>query len=108
MQILLFVSLAVAILTVVFALQNNAPASLGFLSWTFESSQAVVILVAVAAGALVSFLAALPGMIRLKWHLRAARQRVAQLEALVAKAGVPAHGGGNRERGPGPEIGAGP
>jgi uncharacterized integral membrane protein len=108
MQILLFVSLAVAILTVVFALQNNAPTSLGFLSWTFESSLAVVILVAVAAGALVSFLAALPGMVRLKWHLRSARQRIAQLEAAIAKAGVPARGGGAREHGPGPEVGAGP
>ena len=105
MQILLFVSLAVAIVTVVFALQNNAPTTLSFLTWTFEGSLAVAILGAVAAGALASFFAALPGLLRLKWHLRSARARVAQLEAALARAGVPEQ---PVERGPGPEAGSGP
>lgn len=107
MQILLFVSLGVAILTVIFALQNNAPTTLGFFTWTFEGSLAVVILVAVVAGAFASFLAALPGMLRLKWHLRSARSRIAQLESALAKAGLPAHPPAP-ERGPGPEAGGGP
>ena len=89
MQALLIISLAMAILAVVFALQNNAPIALNFLTRSFQSSLAVVILVAVAAGVLASYLAALPGMIKLKWHLRSARHRVAELENAAARAAVP-------------------
>jgi len=107
MQALLFVSLAVSILAVVFALQNNAPTALSFLSWKFESSLAVVILVAVAVGALVSLFAALPGKIRLKWQLRSARNRIAELEAAAARGGAPARST-TSERGADPEFGSGP
>ena len=60
----------------------------------------MVILVSIVAGALASFLAALPGVIRLKWQLRAARRRIADLEAAAARAATPVPA-------PGPDVGAG-
>lgn len=107
MQAALFLSLAVAVLAVVFALQNNGPTALKFLTWTFQGSLAVVILVSVVAGALASFLAALPGMIKLKWQLRSSRQRVAELEATVARAATPERAAG-KEGGKVPQAGFGP
>ena len=85
MQAFVIVSLVVAILAVIFALQNNTPTTLQFLSWKFEGSLALVILLAVAAGALVSFFAALPSLLRLKWHLRSHKRRLAELEAAAEK-----------------------
>lgn len=107
MQAWLFISLVMAILAVGFALQNNSPTVLSFFSWTFQSSLAAVILISVAAGALASFLAAVPGTIKLKWHLRAARRRIAELEAAAARAATPG-GGAGREREHVSEVGLGP
>lgn len=85
MQAFMLVSLLVAILAVAFALQNNAPATLNFLSWKFEGSLALVILCAVAAGALMSFFASLPSLLRLKWDLRNHRKRLAERESVPQK-----------------------
>jgi len=103
----LFAALAVAALATAFALQNNSPVALSFIVWTFQSSLAVVIMVTVVAGAIASFLASLPGMVRLKLHLRTAQHRVAELEAAVAKTAVPAPtaGGGHA---PGTKAGDAP
>ena len=107
MQVALFAALAVAVLAVVFALQNNAPVALSFLAWSFQSSLAVVIMIMVVGGALASFLASLPGMVRLKLQLRAAHRRAAELETALAKAAVsaPAPSG---EQEPGAPAGSGP
>lgn len=84
MQALVFLALGVAILTVVFAFQNNAPTSIQLFAWKFEGSLALVILVAVLAGALTSFLASLPSILRLKWQLRACRKTLAERERAAA------------------------
>ena len=46
MQIFLLISLVIAILAIVFALQNAVPVTLAFLVWKIDSSLAVVLLVA--------------------------------------------------------------
>jgi putative membrane protein len=79
------ISLFVAIFAVIFALQNTAPATIRFFTWRSESSLALVLLLAVAAGALMSFFAALPTLLRLKWHLRTHKRRLAALEAAGEK-----------------------
>lgn len=48
---------------IVFALQNNEIVALSFLSWQFESSIALLVLVSVAVGMLIGLLAALPSAI---------------------------------------------
>jgi hypothetical protein len=45
MQLQLIVAIIVAILAVVFALQNAVPITVSFLTWRFESSLALVLLI---------------------------------------------------------------
>ena len=51
MQVLILITLLAAVLVAVFALQNAYPVTINFLSWQFEASLALVILVSVLAGA---------------------------------------------------------
>ena len=87
MQVFVLASLVIAILAVIFALQNNAPTTVSFLAWKFHGSLALTILLATAAGSLISFFASLPTLLRMKWHLRAHRRRLAEMEA--ARTGQP-------------------
>lgn len=47
-----------------FALQNTAVVALSFLGWQFESSLALLILIAFATGVIVSLLVSIPSAIR--------------------------------------------
>jgi uncharacterized integral membrane protein len=69
-QVALILSLTLAILVAVFAIQNAGPVTLRFGIWSVETSLVVVILVAVAAGAAVASLLGLPGWIRDRHRLK--------------------------------------
>ncbi len=69
-QVGLILSLVLATLVAVFAIQNAGPVTLRFGIWSVETSLVVVILVAVAAGAAVASLLGLPGWIRDRSRLR--------------------------------------
>lgn len=60
--------------TLVFALQNTAIVTLSFLGWQFESSLALVIIIAAAAGVLMGILSALPSIIGSSFHIRALKK----------------------------------
>ena len=81
MQVFLFVALVVALVAVMFALQNVVPVSVAFMTWTFEGSLALVLFVALLAGALVSVLASVPAFVKGKWAAASLRRRIAALEA---------------------------
>lgn len=85
MQIFLFFALIIAILAILFAVQNNAPVEVTFAVWNFEGSLALVLLVAMAAGAVISFFASLPTNIKVRWTLRNQTKKMAQLEADLAE-----------------------
>lgn len=80
MQIFLFFALLIAGLGVVFALQNTTAVTVNFLVWTYHGSLALVLLIALSAGALISLLASLPALIHDKWAIRAHRKRQGELE----------------------------
>ena len=80
MQILFILGIVFAIAAVTFALQNNAAATVAFGPWHFDSSLAVVLLVAMAIGALVTGLVSTPRMIRAQWEGARLRRQVAKLE----------------------------
>jgi uncharacterized integral membrane protein len=84
MQIFVLFSLLIAILAVIFALQNTAQITLSFLFWSYKGSLALVLLAALVAGALVSFFASLPALARNKWALRAQRKRMQAVETDLA------------------------
>jgi putative membrane protein len=81
MQVFLFFALIIAILAIIFAIQNNSPTEVSFFLWQFKGSLALVLLISMAVGALISFLASLPTNIRVRWALRNQRKRLADLEA---------------------------
>jgi uncharacterized integral membrane protein len=78
-QAALIVSLVLATLVALFAVQNAGPVTLRFGFWSMETSLVVVILVAAAAGAAMASLLGLPGWNRDRRRLRA---QARELEAL--------------------------
>ena len=81
MQVFLFVALGVALVAVMFALQNIVPVTVTFLTWTFEGSLALLLFVALIVGALISVLASVPTAMKARWAAASLRKRIAALEA---------------------------
>jgi uncharacterized integral membrane protein len=84
MQIFLFFALIISVLAVIFAIQNNAPATVSFAVWKYNGSLALVLLVAVAAGTLISFFVSLPSNLRTRWTIRQQRKKLTELESSLA------------------------
>ena len=84
--VLLIIGLIVAILAVVFALQNPTPTVVTFLLWqTGEVSLALVLLITFAIGMIVAVLVLLPGIIRRSTQLRGMKKKVGEMDKLVSK-----------------------
>jgi uncharacterized integral membrane protein len=85
MQIFLFFALFIAILAIIFAVQNNDTTGVSFFVWDFEGSLALILLIAMAAGALISFLASLPTNIKVRWGFRNQKKKITELETSLAE-----------------------
>lgn len=84
MQIFLFFALIIAVLAVFFALQNSDPVQVKFAVWEFSSSLAFVLLLALTAGALISFFFSLPSNIKARWTIRQQRKKLSENETSLA------------------------
>lgn len=84
MQFFLFGALAISLAAVVFALQNNVPVTVVVLAWRLQGSLALVLFLALAAGALISLFASLPTLIRGRMAATQHRKHLAALEASLA------------------------
>ena len=80
MQLLLILGIVFAIGAVTFALQNNVPVTIVFAFWRYDSSLAVVLLVALGLGALIAGLVSTPSVIKGQWTGARLRRQVASLE----------------------------
>lgn len=67
MQLMLIFGIVFAIGAVAFALQNNVAVTVTFALWSFESSLAMVLLIALGLGALITALLSSPSVIRRQW-----------------------------------------
>ena len=85
MQFSLIIALLIAVVAVLFALQNATPVTVTFLAWRFESSLALVLLIAMVVGALFSAFASLPALIGTRWKLSSQNRRVGKLESMLAE-----------------------
>lgn len=83
MQFFLFLALLIAALAILFAAQNNDPATVTVLFWEFESSLAFVMVASLLAGALISFFVSLPTNLKVRWSLRNQKKKIAELEKSV-------------------------
>ncbi len=81
MQVLLIFTLLIAILAVVFAVQNVVTVPLQFLVWKYESPLAVLLMLSVLLGVLISTLFSLPALTRSKLEIRNQRKKLAELES---------------------------
>jgi putative membrane protein len=81
MQIFIIIALIIAVVAVIFALQNLAAVTVTFFFWSFHGSLALVLLLSVAAGVLISLLAGLPGMIRSRWTVASHKKKMVALES---------------------------
>jgi len=79
-QLFLIIALFIAISAVIFALQNSVPVTVSFLIWKFESSLALVLLISLGLGVLVSFLLSIPTMIKRNWSISNYKKRIQELE----------------------------
>lgn len=80
MQLLLILGIALAITAVAFALQNNMTVTVTMGIWSFDSSLAMVLLIAAGIGAIISVLISWPGMIKSQWASSRLRRQVNKLE----------------------------
>jgi uncharacterized integral membrane protein len=81
MQLQLITAIVVAILAVVFALQNAIPITVSFLGWKFESSLALVLLITLALGILMSLLVSVPSMIKRRKIISNQKKKIQELES---------------------------
>jgi len=68
------VVIVIIALAVVFSVQNAEPVAVSFLSWTFETSLAIVIFLSVLSGILIAAIISLPGKFRRISETRKTRQ----------------------------------
>ncbi len=80
MHAFLILALLVALLAIVFTLQNMAPVTVVFLIWTFHGSLALVLFLALAAGAMICLFASLPARIKGNWTIADQKKQLLQLE----------------------------
>ena len=80
MQLLLIFSLVIAFLAILFAIQNTTVTPIRFLIWETEGSLALVLFIALVAGALISYLATAPRQIRQRMTISSQRKQIAEVE----------------------------
>jgi uncharacterized integral membrane protein len=80
MPILIILALVVAILAVLFAVQNTDPVQVSLLFWNFTQPLALILLIVLALGVLIGLLATSPGMVRRSFTISSQRKRIDTLE----------------------------
>lgn len=85
MQILLIFSFIIAFLAILFAIQNTEIVSIRYLLWETQGSLALILFIALVAGALISYLATTPGQIKQRMASSSQRKQIAELEGQLAK-----------------------
>ena len=85
MQLMLIFGVVFAIGAVAFALQNTAAVTVTVALWQFNGSLALVLLIALGLGVLITGLVSSPTVIRRQWATARLRHQVTALEKDVAE-----------------------
>lgn len=80
MQLALISAIGTAALGVAFAMQNDVPVTVNFLVWRFDSTLAMVLVIAIALGALAIALLTTPMTLKRQWQATRLRRRIQELE----------------------------
>ncbi len=88
MIIFLIIGLLMGGVAVVFALQNVAVVTVMFMGWQFEGSLALIILLAIAVGVVMSILISMPNAISKSLRIARLRKEKARLEERLGEKDV--------------------
>lgn len=83
--IYLILALVLAIIAVIFALQNTAAVTISFFAWEAGGSLSLVVLVTLVIGVLVGWLFVTPSLIKGSFQGSSQRKRIAALEKEVSE-----------------------
>ena len=86
MIISLILGFLLGVAALLFALQNTAVVSLTFLGWQFESSLALLILIAFAVGIIVSLLVSIPSAVKDGFRLMSLKKENKKLAEELSRA----------------------
>ena len=81
----LIVALVIAVLAVVFALQNSMLVTISFFNWTVTGSLSLVLLATLAIGVLIGLLVLAPSLLRKAFKSSSQRKRIDALENEVSQ-----------------------
>lgn len=82
-MIFLAIGLLVGGVAVIFILQNIVPISVHFFTWELQGSLALILILSILTGAVLSALSCLPDMINNYFEINSLKKRVKELEAAV-------------------------
>jgi putative membrane protein len=81
----LIIALVIAVLAVVFALQNSMLVTISFFQWTVSGSLSLVLLATLAIGVLIGLLVLVPSLLKKTFKSSSQRKRIDALENEVSQ-----------------------
>ena len=88
MKFSLFIALVIALLAVIFSVQNTSPVTINFLFWNFEGSLALILLITLVTGVIIGFLTSSPSLLKSRSAISTQKKKIAELEASLAEQGT--------------------
>jgi len=85
MQLTVIVAIVIAIVGVLFAVQNSVPSTVVLFLWRFDGSLGVILLFALALGALIVALVSTPATVRANWVIRRQGKEIENLKTTNAE-----------------------
>lgn len=85
LRLWLILALVIAILVVIFAVQNAFAITISVLIWQFQGSLALVLLLTLALGAIAGLLVSIPGLIRRNQEIASQKKRIAELQGNLTR-----------------------
>jgi uncharacterized integral membrane protein len=80
MRLFLILAVIIAILAIIFALQNAVPIAISLGIWRIEISLALVLVLTLGVGVVVGLLVSVPSLMRQKWKLAHQKRQNKDLE----------------------------
>lgn len=85
MQLAVIVAIVLAVAGVFFAVQNSVPSTVVFFLWRFDGSLGVILLLALALGALIVAVLSTPATVRANWVIRRQHKEIDGLKTSNAE-----------------------
>jgi len=80
------IGVIIALLAVIFALQNSGPVQVEFLAWTLDCSMALLLIIVLALGVATGMLVLAPRMMKKNSAIKTGTKKIADLEKQLSNA----------------------